>query len=262
MLLLAHSRFRTYHLSLSKSQSVLLSFLTESFETIGGVPKTLLVDNMKSVMDEPRTRYQEGKINEKFYQFSKDFNFKVKPCLAGRPETKAKVEAPMKFLDEIHAYQGQFNYEELHRFVQKLCNRINNSYHQGTGAIPILGLEKERNLLSTLPGERIRDFYKINHTLVKVNPSNMVSYLSNQYSVPPGYIGKAVGLQVYDKILYMYSNTNLIAQHHLSNKKLNYDANHYTELLSRQLPNKDIDEVEELALKNLEAINEVYDNEQ
>lgn len=261
VLLLAHSRFRTYHLSLSKSQDVLLSFITESFEAIGGVPKTLLVDNMKTVMDEPRTPYQKGKVNTKFDQFAKDFNFEVKPCLAGRPETKAKVESPMKFLDEIHAYQGQLNYQELHQFVQKLCDRINNSYHQGTGAIPILGLEKERNLLSALPSERIRDFYKVTHTLVKVNPSNMVSYLSNQYSVPPGYIGKAVGLQVYDKTLYIYLNMNLIAQHHLSNKKLNYQANHYTELLSRQLPNKPEDEIEELALKNLAAINEVYDYE-
>src|SRR5690625_7829386 len=38
-------------------------------------------------------------------------NVKVKPCLAGRNETKAKVEAPMKLLDEIHAYQGQENQE-------------------------------------------------------------------------------------------------------------------------------------------------------
>lgn len=261
VLLLAHSRFRTYHLSISKSQELLFSFLTDSFEVIGGVPKTLIVDNMKSVMDEPRTRYQKGKVNEKFYQFSKDFNFEVKPCLAGRPETKAKVEAPMKLLDEIHAYQGQFNYEELHHFVQKLCNRINHSYHQGTGVIPILGLNKERNLLSALPSNRIRDFYRIKHTLVKVTPSNMISYRSNQYSVPPGYIGKAVGLQVYDKTLYIYSNMNLIAQHHLSEKKLNYHPDHYTDLLSRQLPYKEKDEIEELALKNLEAINEVYNDE-
>lgn len=261
VLLLAHSRFRTYHLSLSKSQSVLLSFLTESFEAIGGVPKTLLVDNMKSVMDVPRTRYQQGKVNNKFDQFSKDFNFEVKPCLAGRPETKAKVESPMKFLDEIHAYQGQFNYHELHQFVQELCNRINSSYHQGTGAIPILGLKKEKNLLSSLPSEKIRDFYKITHKHVKVNPSNMVSYLSNQYSVPPGYIGKAVGLQVYDKALYIYHNMILIAQHHLSHKKLNYHTDHYAESLSRQLPYANTHNIDELALKNLAAINEVYDNE-
>ena len=261
VLLLAHSRFRTYHLSLSKSQDVLLSFITESFEAIGGVPKTLLVDNMKTVMDEPRTRYQEGKVNPKFAQFANDFNFEVKPCLAARPETKAKVESPMKFLDEIHAYQGQLTYQELHQFVQKLCDRINNSYHQGTGAIPILGLEKEKSLLSPLPSERIRDFYKVTHTLVKVNSANMISYLSNQYSVPSGYIGKAVGLQVHDKTLYIYLNMNLIAQHHLSNKKLNYQANHYTELLSRQLPNASVDDIEALALKNLAAIDEVYDHE-
>jgi len=111
--LLGHSRFRTYSLSISKSQDILTSFLTESFEAIGGVPKTLLVDNMKTVMDEPRTPYKPGKVNERFYQFSKDYGFKIQPCIAGRPQTKAKVEAPMKVLDEIHAYQGKFDYLSL-----------------------------------------------------------------------------------------------------------------------------------------------------
>lgn len=129
VLLLSHSRFRTYNLSISKSQSILLSFLAESFEAFGGVPKTVLTDNMKTIMDESRTEHQKGKINERFFQFAKDMGFEVKPCIAGRPRTKAKVEAPMKLIDEIHAYQGKFDYEELHQFVQKLCDRINNSYH-------------------------------------------------------------------------------------------------------------------------------------
>jgi len=188
--LLSYSRFRTYYLSISKSQSVLISFLMESFEAIGGVPKTILVDNMKAIMDEPRTTYKSGKVNERFYQFAKDCGFEVKPCIAGRPQTKAKVEAPMKLLDEIHAYQGKFDYEELHTFVQNLCDRVNSQYHQGTGKIPILHLQKERNLLSPLPSKKIRDFYKIDHIPVKVNTSNMISFKSNMYSVPPGYTGK------------------------------------------------------------------------
>lgn len=121
VLLLSYSRFRAFHLSISKSQSVLLSFLIESFEAFGGVPKCIVTDNMKTVMDEPRTTYQKGKVNERFYQFAKDCGFNVHPCLAGRPRTKGKVETPMKYIDEIHAYQGQFNYEELHQFVQRLC---------------------------------------------------------------------------------------------------------------------------------------------
>lgn len=259
VLLLAHSRFRTFHLSLSKSQSVLLSFLTESFELLGGVPKTIVTDNMKTVMDQPRTNYRKGKINERFAQFAKDMGFEVQPCIAGRPMTKAKVEAPMKIIDEIHAYQGKFDYEELHQFVQNLCNRINNSYHQGTGKIPILAFKKERNLLTPLPHDRIRDFYKIDHKRVKVNTSNMFSYKSNQYSVPSGYIGKTVGLQVYDNQLFVYYNTELIVRHSIRLAKLNYKPEHYTEALARGLPYTET--IEELAKKNLEAINEVYQNE-
>lgn len=259
VLLLANSRFRTFNLSISKSQSVLLSFITESFEVFGGVPKTIVTDNMKTVMDEARTEYQKGKVNERFYQFSKDMGFEVRPCIAGRPRTKAKVEAPMKFLDEIHAYQGKFDYEELHKFVQKLCNRINNSYHQGTGKIPILALKKERNLLSQLPHKRIRDFYKIDHIPAKVNTSNMITFKSNQYSVPPGYIGKTLSLQVYDNHIFVYYNTDLIVQHPISHQKLNYKPEHYVDALARGLPSST--NIEDLARKNLEAINEVYKNE-
>ncbi|MGO4890258.1 IS21 family transposase [Anaerobacillus sp. MEB173] len=259
VLLLAHSRFRTFHLAISKSQSLLFSFLTESFEAFGGVPKMVLTDNMKTVMDEPRTEYQKGTVNERFYQFSKDMGFEVKPCIAGRPRTKAKVEAPMKLLDEIHAYQGKFDYKELHQFVQKLCNRINSSYHQGTGKIPILALQKERNLLSPLPHERIRGFYKIDRIQVKVNPSNMVPFKSNQYSVPPGYIGKTLSLQVYDNHIYIYYNTELVVKHPISQSKINYKPEHYIETLARGLPSST--NIEDLARKNLEAINEVYKNE-
>lgn len=259
VLILSYSRFRTFNLSISKSQSVLMSFLTESFEAFGGVPKTLLSDNMKTIMDEPRTEYQKGKVNDKFFQFSKDMGFEIKPCIAGRPRTKGKVESPMKFLDEIHAYQGKFDYEELHQFVQKLCNRINNSYHQGTGKVPILALNKEKNLLSPLPHERIRDSYKIVHTLVRVNPSNMVPYKSNQYSVPPGYIGKTVRLQVYDNHIFVYYNTDLIVQHPIRQSRINYKPEHYVDTLARGLPSTD--NIDELAMKNLEAINEVYKNE-
>lgn len=57
VLILSFSRFRVYRLALSKSQDILLSFMDEAFETFGGVPKEILTDNMKTVMDKPRTEY-------------------------------------------------------------------------------------------------------------------------------------------------------------------------------------------------------------
>lgn len=259
VLLLSYSRFRVFHLNISKFQSVLLSFMTEAFETFGGVPKVIVTDNMKTVMDEARTEHFSGTINNKFAQIAQDFGFKVQPCIAGRPNTKGKIEAPMKLLDEIHDYQGKFSFEELHDFVQRLCIRINQTFHQGTGKIPMFALKQEKNLLQPLPQSTIRDSYKIKHKLVKVNTSGMISYKSNQYSVPPEYQGKTVGLQVYDNQIYVYHNMKLIVQHKISQSKLNYKEEHYKKALAKSLP--EYPNIDNLAKQNLSVIGEVYKNE-
>lgn len=41
-------------------------FHDEAFETFGGVPKEMVIDNMQTVMDEARTEYSEGKVNVRF----------------------------------------------------------------------------------------------------------------------------------------------------------------------------------------------------
>mgnify|MGYP001099140577 CR=1 FL=1 len=104
VLLLSYSRFRVYRVSFTKTQDILFSFLDDAFETFCGVPDEIVTDNMKTVMDEARTESFHGKINNKFQQFADDYGFKVHPCIAEGPKTKAKVEAPMKILDEIRAY--------------------------------------------------------------------------------------------------------------------------------------------------------------
>lgn len=260
VLLLSYSRFRTFFLSISKTQSFLLSFLTESFEKMGGVPKTILTDNMSTIMDHARTRYSKGIINERFDHFTKDFGFKLIPCIAGSPKTKGKVETSMKWLDEIHAYQGQFDYVELHTFIQSLCDRINHSYHQGTGKIPILAFEQEKNLLQPLPRKQIRDSYKVHHKFVKVNPSSMITYKTNQHSVPTEFKGKTVGLQIYDDHIHIYYNTSMVARHPISQAKLNYDPLHYKEILSKNARHDEVD-INDWAKRNLMAIGEVYKNE-
>ncbi len=152
--------------------------------------------------------------------------------------------------------QGKFDYEELHQFVLKLNERVNHSYNQGNGKIPILALEQEKSHLLPLPRKEIRDSYKIKHKPVKVNPSCMITYKSNQYSVPAEYKGKTVGLQVYDDQIHIYYNMDLIAQHQLSPKRLNYKKEHYVDFLSRGMPK--YPDIDELARKNLQAIDEVY----
>ncbi|MDC4239896.1 IS21 family transposase [Clostridium tertium] len=259
VLILSYSRFRIYRLSLEKTQDILFSFLNESFEAFGGVPKELLTDNMKTVMDQPRTAYQSGKVNNRFQQFADDYGFKVRPCIAGRPNTKAKVEAPMKLLDEIRAYNGTLNFDELHELISKLNNRINGTCHTSTGKIPVLHLEKEKDFLLDLPTEQIRNRYSIITTSVKVNRQSMISYKSNQYSVPPEYINKKLKLQVYDNQLHLYYNTNLVTIHEIKNQKLNYHDNHYLQISYLTFKNSKY-EMNEIAKNNLKMIGEIYGN--
>ncbi|MDG4658637.1 IS21 family transposase [Ectobacillus antri] len=256
-LVLGHSRFRVFHLALKKSQDILFSFLTETFEKIGGVPRELVTDNAKTIMDEPRTEYSSGKVNKRFAEFAKDFGFMVRPCIAGRPRTKGKVETQMKFLDEIHAYQGQLTLEELYLFIERLANRINQSFHQGTGKIPLFALEKEKSSLSPLPPERIRNSYRMKHHTVLVNASSMISYKANLYSVPTKYIGKKVEIQILDEHIWVYYNMECIAKHPLSLKKLNYRETDYKESLEISAPN--YPDIDTLAKNNLKTIGEAYE---
>ena len=260
VLILAASRFRVYRLSLIKSQDVLFSFIDDAFESFGGVPRELLTDNMKTVMDEPRTEYSKGKVNMRFQQFASDYGFAVKPCIAGHPQTKAKVEAPMKLLDEIYAYNVLLDYQELNGLVQWLNERINHQVHPGTGKIPIMYLQKERAHLLPLPKDTIRKPYQLITTTSKVNASSMVTYHSNQYSVPPEYIGKTLSLQVYDNHLHVYYNTTMVAMHAISSKKLNYLEQHYIAISRLTLKSKNCD-INAVARENLKQIGALFQNE-
>ncbi len=257
VLILSYSRFRVYRLSLTKSQDILFNFLDESFQTFGGVPREILTDNMKTVMDAPRTEYSKGKVNNKFQQFADDYGFKVQPCIAGRPNTKAKVEAPMKILDELKAYSGDLNYEQLVIKLNEINNRENSRLHQSYDMIPLFGLQKEKDFLQPPPRDSIRNPYLIKTITAKVNSSSMISYKGNQYSVPPKYMNQTLKLQVYDNQIHIYFNTNLVTIHSLSIKKLNYLEEHYTQIARMTLPFDD-DKIQKLAKENLKKIGERY----
>lgn len=234
VLLLSYSRFRVYRVSLSKNQEILFSFLDDAFET--------------------------GKVNNKFQQFADDYGFKVQPCIARHPHTKAKVEAPMKILDEIRAYNGKLNYMKLVELVTRINNRVNAQVNQRTGRIPLMYYNKEKAFLNSLPADNIRKPYQIATNTVKVNHSSMFNYKGCQYSVPPEYIDKIVSLQVYDGYIHVYCNTEFITIHQLSSKKLNYISEHYAAIARKSHIFRD-EHIMDRAKENLEIIGKVYDYE-
>lgn len=257
VLILSYSRFRFYQLSLSRTQDVLFHCMDKAFEAFGGVPEEILTDNMKSIMDEARTEHSGGKVNARFEQFAKDYGFKVRPCMAARPQTKAKVESPMRILDELAAYNGELDYAGLSLKLEEINNRENSRFHKGYQTIPVMALQKEKELLLPLPQDRIRSSYRIRTLDAKVSKTSMVSYMGNQYSVPSKYIGKCLKVQAHDGRLHLYDHGRLVAIHDVTQRKLNYAEEHYVELLSKALPFGE-DRLREIAKENLKRIEERY----
>lgn len=257
-LVYSYSRFKIYQLSLTKTQNVLFHLLDNAFEQAGGVPAKLRTDNMKTVMDEARTQYRSGKINNKFKQFADDYGFQVKPCRAGEPQVKAKVEAPMKILDELYAYNGMLDIAGLNQKLMEINNRVNSSCHPETGKIPILHINKEKDSLTPLPKDKIRNLYQIKSSSVKVNSQSTITYKGNYYSVPPAYIGKRLTIQIHDNYLHVYCNTNLVTIHEIiEGKKRNYHESHYIEITGMSVKGSEED-IEKFAKNNLKEIGEIY----
>lgn len=258
VLLLSFSRYRVYRMTVSKSQDVLFSCLDDAFATFGGVPDEIVTDNMKTVMDQPRTKGSKGKVNSRFQQFSEDYAFRVQPCVASTPKTKGKVEAPMRILDELKAYNGKLSYMGFVELLANINDRENSKVHPGTGKIPLMYLNKERDSLNPLPPDNIRNPYQLVDHKVRVDQSGLFRYQGNQYSVPPEYIGKTVTLQVYDDYIHVYSNMKLIALQQLSDKKINYQSEHYLSL-ARKTHSFAEENIEQRAKENLKSLGAAYE---
>lgn len=251
-MILSYSRLKLFSLTTTKTQDVLISTLVIFFEEIGGVPKTILVDNLKTVMKTPRSHTASGEVNPKFQQFADDMGFKVIPCMAKRPQTKGKVEASMKVLNDIHTYQGELDFEELTELIETLNREANMNIHPTTGYVPLALFEKEKVTLLPLPRKAIRSLYKLPQGNLKASKDGLVSYQGKQYSVPKEYINKHLNYQVLEDTLHLYDNTKLVCCHEISDKKINYHKAHYQQYLKGNLSSTK--EIEEKTKENLKKL--------
>jgi Transposase and inactivated derivatives len=259
-LVLSASRLKVWTIYPSTSQNHLFDFLANAFEIIDGVPKEILIDNASTMMDKARTEGSGGKINIKFKQLADDFGFKVIPCIRARPNTKAKVENPMRIIDEIMNYNGIVeNLEELHKKMSIITSEANARICQATGLPPILVFSKEKEHLLPLPHDKVCSFYKNVTTSAKVNTNALFKYKQNMYSVSPELIGKTIVIEVTENNLYVYYNKNLVTIHSISESKVNYHNGHHIQLLRMTFKGQNEETVSEYAskhFKELEKFNE------
>lgn len=255
--ILGYSRLKYIELTLDKSQTTLFKCLTNMFKFLDGVPKEILFDNMKTVVDQSRTQYGKAIYNDRFYQFSKDAGFIIKSCLAYRPKTKGKVETVAKIMNRLKAYNDEFkDLDELNKIVIKLNRDINNEIQVTTRQMPSERFNKEKEYLNPLPRLDILEAYYSDKVLVRKVPKDcLITYEGLKYSVQPALTGKSVTLERKSDHLYIYYNRILVSTHKITGKPINYTEHDYKLLLKHSLIHEE--DIERICEDNLKIFDKL-----
>lgn len=153
LLTLGYSRVKFLYVTETRDLRQVEECLAEAFKYIVGVPKEILFDNMRSIIDKARTQYNEPVFNRDFLQFASDCGFVPKACVAYRPETKGKVEVTAKLMNRLKVYSGDVTcFEDIKKYVAELNYEINSTISQATDIAPfdLLSIEQEHLLKTDL----------------------------------------------------------------------------------------------------------------
>lgn len=182
----------------------------EALEFFGGVPRTLVYDNLKSVV--LHRRGAEVTFNPQFLPFADQYGFRPFPTSPGEPHEKGLVERPIEYLkgnfwagrkfsgmDDLQAQGNQWR--------DTICNvRI----HAGLDERPIDRFELERAHLLPLPEEP----YQAEEILfAKASRWGYVRLDGNDYSVPLLFAGRRLGARLDATSVHIYEQGHLVTEH-------------------------------------------------
>lgn len=227
-LTLSWSRYNYRQMILNPTTDTLIVFLAKAFDDLGGVPKEIVIDNLKAFVEKPRTSSGEQAIlNPKFEQFCRDYNIKPRPCMPYRPQTKGKTETQNKIVDQLRNYNGQYSgILDMHEKLDVISSEDNERISQATRLPRIFLYKKEKDDLQPLPAKEIRSKYHLSLNEVNVSNESLIQYKYNKYSLPREFIGRRVGLAVQNNELLIYYKGKIIEKHQISTNKLNIKEEH------------------------------------
>ena len=169
-----------------------------------GVPKSILTDNMKSVVIR---RDMEGHpVWQKDYEaFMKAVGFETKLCKPRHPYTKGKVERLVRFVKENFLADRIFcNITDLNWQALEWCNAKNDTYLRGVDSIPqLLHTGKCSARLRALPKTDSLRFYLCPER--RISFDGFVNYEGRRFGVPYSYTGATARVSRNGDTLYIYS---------------------------------------------------------
>jgi len=261
LIILGNSRYKYIELTFDQKQETLFRCMTNAFKYYGGTTREILFDNMKTIVDQVKSDFNDVVINNKALQFSKDAGFKIVTCRPYRPRTKGKVETLAKIMNRLKAYDYEFDtIDNLELVVEQLNFELNyEEKSQATQEIPQILYEKEKEYLIPVNYELL-DSYCTMQKQYKVSNESMITYHGIKYSVPIQYVGKHLTVIDNDNIINIYYNSILVRTYQkYTNFRYNYKEKDYIDILKHSSFNeKTEEEINEYITKNLYSLDGIY----
>lgn len=187
---LSHSRKGYSEVTRRQTSEDFFRALENAFAHFGGVPRTLVIDNLKAAVAHPD--WFDPELTPKVQSFCQHYGTVILPTKPRTPRHKGKIEAGVKYV-QSNALAGRTfaSLEEQNRFLLDWETSIADRRIHGTTKRQVLKVfeEAERPALLPLPLERFACFHEARR---KANRDGHVEVAKAYYSVPPEYLGREV----------------------------------------------------------------------
>ena len=147
-----------------------------------GVPKCVLTDNMKSVVNK---RLEDGTPvwNREYGEFQEAIGFETRLCKVAHPFTKGKVERLVRYMKDNFIQGRRF----LNREARIWCHERNVKKLRETGKVPQEIHCREEHFGSLPPANVLIPYTS---PLRKISYDGFVNYENRRYGVPLRYSGR------------------------------------------------------------------------
>lgn len=199
----------------AKQENLFIGMI-HAFERLG-VPKTVLTDNMKSVVN---GRDSEGHPvwNREYEAFMDTIGFSTELCKPRHPFTKGGVERLVRFVKENFMAGRVFgNITDLNIEAIRWCDKQDDIYHRCVDCVPAREhaercMQTASNLVMTT---EIRRYLCPER---KISFDGFVNFEGRRFGVPYSYTTNICRVQRQDFYLYIYSDDlkHLLAKHNVT----------------------------------------------
>jgi transposase len=208
---LGFSRMLFVCFTASMDLPVLMRCHMQAFEFFGGIPKSILYDNMAQVRL-PHSR----QLHPHLVDFACHYGFDIKTHRVRRPRTKGKVERMVSYVKDNFLNGRTFvDHADVNAQAARWLDTIANvRVHETTNQRPVDLMDQEREHL--LPLSSVAVYQICERVERKVDVEAFVPFDRSRYSVDPQFVGKDVVVQAFGDCIVVRSNDLVITEHERS----------------------------------------------